>query len=227
MIRETRPRLYWVDLGLVPFPDADLLQTELAERRNRFNHDILLFAEHPPSYTFGARAQSGGVLWPAAFLRDRGIESHLTSRGGEPLYHATGQIAGYAIYDTGAHELSPRSFVALIERALLLVLRDFGISDFAPARAPGLWVTDGQLATFGVHLSRGISRYGFTLNVDPDLSPCAEAPCGKIPATSIRNLGIPATTSDLIPRIAAAFGVVFHQQANRVEADDLRKLLTQ
>ncbi len=218
-----RPELLWADLGLIRFPDADFLQSELAERRSGLDADFLLLAEHPPAYTYGARAQHTGALWPEAFLKERNIERFLTSRGGDPLYHAPGQIVGYTIFDTNVHELSPRSFVALIERALMLVLKDLGVRVFTSAKNPGLWVDEKQIATFGVHLSKGISRYGFTLNVTPDLEPARSAPAATDPVTSLKELGIEATAKDLIPRIAAAFGVVFHQQVHRIEAADLRQ----
>jgi len=221
----TRPRLQWADLGLIRFPDADFLQSELAERRPGLDSDFLLLAEHPPAYTYGARAEHTGALWPESYLKERQIEWFLTSRGGDPLYHAPGQIAGYTIFDTNVHELSPRSFVALIERALMLVLKDLGVKVFTSAKNPGLWVDEKQAATFGVHLSKGISRYGFTLNVSPDLSPCREAPAAGAPATSLKELGVDASAKDLIPRIAAAFGVAFHQQVNRIEVAELRRII--
>ncbi len=218
----TRPPLLWTDLGLVPFPDADFLQSELAERRAALASDFLIFAEHPPAYTFGARAQHSGVLWPESFLAGRGIPRYLTSRGGDPVYHAPGQLAAYTIFDTGTHELGARSFVALLERALMLVLRDFGLDAVGTGPLPGLWVEGRQLASVGVHLSRGISRYGFTLNVSPDLSPCVETPSGKLAVTSLERLGRKADVHALAPRIAAAFGVVFHQRVTRLEPADIR-----
>lgn len=216
------PPLHWIDMGTIPYGRCIRIQDELAGRRSELDGDYLLLAQHPPTYSFSPRLKESPACWSAEYCRRHGIEPVLTSRGGDPWYHSPGQISGYAVFDIARQNLSPRAFVALMQRALMLVLKDAGVPVFTRPAAAGLWVDGRQIAGTGVHLSRGVSRHGFFLNVAPDLSPAEFATADAVPGpaapvTSLEKLGLSMTAEDIIPKIAAAFGVVFHQQVRRAD----------
>jgi lipoyl(octanoyl) transferase len=167
----------WVTtLGQVPYRDAVELQDRLrAKRQAEEIPDVLLLLEHPPVFTKGPRTTPGELPMGEDWYRAQGIDICETDRGGRLTYHGPGQLVGYPI----ARVRDVPGFVAAMERAMIAALADEGVHARAREGLPGVWVGEDKIGSIGIHLSRGVSKHGFAVNVDNDLQPFEYAvPCG-------------------------------------------------
>ena len=167
-------------LGRLPYRDALALQEHVRDARERdLVPDTLLLLEHDPVYTRGRRSGDDELPFGEAWYAERGIEVVDVDRGGRVTYHAPGQLVGYPIVrttDVVAH-------VRGLEQALIAALAQEGVT--ARSRADegsdftGVWVQDRKIGSIGVHVRRGVTTHGFSLNVDMDLEPWTWiVPCG-------------------------------------------------
>jgi lipoyl synthase len=167
-------RVRW--LGRVPYGEADELQRALLERAA---DDYLLLLEHPHIYTLGKSADPAHVLVPAASV---GADLVRTDRGGDVTYHGPGQLVGYPIITLPEWRAGQRDVVAYVRRleaVLIAALADLGVEAERDDGYTGVWVGGEKIAAIGVRVSRGRTRHGFALNVDPDLSMFGHiVPCG-------------------------------------------------
>ena len=162
-------------LGMLAFPEADALQKAYAlARRNDEIGDTVLFLEHPPVYTFGKQSVETDFVKDALWREMQGIDLCRADRGGRMTYHGPGQLIGYLIFKLSGWRRNVPVFVAAIEAALVETLAYFKIAAHPDPDNPGVWVNrDGRLAkiaAIGLHISRGITRHGFALNVFPNLA---------------------------------------------------------
>jgi lipoyl synthase len=167
-------RVRW--LGRVPYAEADELQRALLERAA---DDYLLLLEHPHVYTLGKSADPAHVLVPPASV---GADLVRTDRGGDVTYHGPGQLVGYPIVTLPEWRAGQRDVVAYVRRleaVLISALGDLGVEAERDDGYTGVWVGGEKIAAIGVRVSRGRTRHGFALNVDPDLSMFGHiVPCG-------------------------------------------------
>ncbi|KAK3079096.1 hypothetical protein LTS18_005749, partial [Coniosporium uncinatum] len=90
-------------------------------------------------------------------------------RGGQTTFHGPGQLVAYPILDLKQHGLTPRCYVALLEKTLIATCADYGIKAMTTENT-GVWVDDEhKIAAIGVHLRRNVSSHGVGLNVGTDL----------------------------------------------------------
>jgi lipoate-protein ligase B len=171
----------WVcHLGVVDYREALDLQERLrAARQDGELPDILLTLEHPPVYTRGRRSEPGELPLGEEWYAAQGIEVVDTDRGGKITYHGPGQLVGYPIVRVD----DVVAYVRALEGALVAALVDEGVSARSRPheghRFAGVWVGERKIASVGVHLSRGVSKHGFAVNVENDLEPFSWiVPCG-------------------------------------------------
>jgi lipoate-protein ligase B len=164
--------LWTVHLGVVEYREAhDLQERVRAARQAGAIPDTLLLLEHPPVFTRGRRAGDAELSMGETWYRERGIDIVDVDRGGKVTYHGPGQHVGYPI--VGVDDVM--AFVGTIERAIVAALADEGV--VARGRSPegiawtGVWVGERKLASIGLHVSQGVSKHGFAVNVDGDLAP--------------------------------------------------------
>jgi len=187
-------------LGLVPYRTAWQLQDDLAARIACASHPpALLLLQHPHVFTFGRRGRAGNLLWDEAELERRGVEVVWADRGGDVTYHGPGQLVGYPLLPlapgglyTGitpsAPPLSSRAhpkgdyigYLRKLEQVLIDALAHFNVRAMRLEGKTGVWLppdtTTGRgapakIAAIGVKVdARGVSRHGFALNIDPDMS---------------------------------------------------------
>jgi lipoyl synthase len=176
-------RVRW--LGRVPYGEADELQRALLERAA---DDYLLLLEHPHVYTLGKSADPAHVLVPPASV---GADLVRADRGGDVTYHGPGQLVGYPIVTLPEWRGGQRDVVAYVralEAVLIAALGDLGIEAGRDDGYTGVWVGGEKIAAIGVRVSRGRTRHGFALNVDPDLSMFSHiVPCG-IPDRGVTSI---------------------------------------
>ena len=186
--------LWTVNLGLVEYREAHDLQERLRRARQAGAiPDTLLLLEHPPVYTRGRRSEPGELGMGEDWYRGRGIDIVDVDRGGKVTYHGPGQLVGYPIVAID----DVMEYVAQIERAIAAALDDEGIA--ARGRSgegiawTGVWVEDRKLASIGLHVSQGVAKHGFAVNVDDSLEPFGWiVPCG-LPEVRMTSIAAEAT----------------------------------
>lgn len=175
--------------------------------------------EHPPVLTAGTSAREGDLIDAGRF------PVHHVGRGGEFTYHGPGQRVAYAMLDVAARGRDVRAFVRRLEEWVIRALAEFGVAGERRADRVGVWVVrpdrpplpDGRtaedkIAAIGVRLRRWVSFHGVAINVEPDLSHYDTIiPCGirDYGVTSLVDLGVPATMTDLDLALRRAFEDVF------------------
>ncbi len=208
------------DLGLVPYDDTWGLQDRLAAEIARGDRPAtLILLEHPHVYTFGRRGQEKNLLLDEDQLKERGVTIRWVDRGGDVTYHGPGQLVGYPLIPLGRVDQNVRlpevdytGYLRRLEKALIVALAGFGVAAGQIAGLTGVWVQPdvysrcvrcrpedrqkpAKIAAIGVKVdANGISRHGFALNVDPDMSYFdGIIPCGlNEPVVSLAELRDPA-----------------------------------
>jgi lipoyl(octanoyl) transferase len=169
----------------------------------------------------------------------KGVEIHEINRGGDVTYHGPGQLVGYPVFDLrgdlpgkkGPH-LGPVDFVRLMEEALILTCKDFGVPAQRICKLTGVWTYAGgsirekKIAAIGIHVSQAVTSHGFALNVTTDLRDFQWiVPCG-ITDRGVTSLELespqspPPTLVQAANGVAANFGRVFQRQVLAVESLD-------
>jgi lipoyl(octanoyl) transferase len=178
-------------LGTVPYLEAWELQKELAEQRRRNEiPDVLLLLEHPPTYTRGRRSKPEELPMGVDWYEAQGIEVHDTDRGGLVTYHGPGQLVAYPIVHLGAYGDDVHAYVRGLEQVIIGALGEAGVPAQTIGGLTGVW-TEGdppptlssaparKIASIGLHVSRGITTHGLSINLDNDLQPFEWiVPCG-------------------------------------------------
>ncbi len=210
-------RVRW--LGSVPYAEAADLQQA---RHERAVDDSLLLLEHPHVYTLGTRADPAHVLVAPESV---GAELVQTDRGGDVTYHGPGQLVGYPIvsltqWRAGSYDVV--AYVRRLESVLIDALAELGVLADRDPEYTGVWVGGAKIAAIGVRVSRGRTRHGFALNVDPDLAMFDHiVPCG-IPdraVTSLARLGVETDMHSVVDAVVRAF--VRHFPYDDVERQDV------
>jgi len=234
--------------GRISYAEGLRLQAEVvaARKANRIG-DTLLLLEHPPVLTLGRNATRANILASDELLAQKQIEIHDINRGGDVTYHGPGQLVGYPIFDLrgdlpgkkGPH-LGPVDFVRLMEEALILTCKDFGVPAQRICKLTGVWTLAGgtirekKIAAIGIHVSQAVTSHGFALNVTTDLRDFdLIVPCGitdrTVTSLELESPGLPdappptLTLTQAANSIATNFGRVFHRQILAV--DTLEELL--
>jgi lipoyl(octanoyl) transferase len=224
--------LHLVQLGRISYAEGLRLQGEIVTaRKGGAVGDTLLLMEHPPVLTLGRNATRANILASDELLARQGVEIHETNRGGEVTYHGPGQLVGYPIFDLrgdlpnkrGAF-LGPVDFVRLMEEALILTCKDFGVAAQRICKRTGVWTYAGgsiqekKIAAIGIHVSQAVTSHGFALNVTTDLRdfnwivPCGIADRG-VTSLELESPQEPLPTlAQASNSVAANFGRVFKRQ---------------
>jgi lipoyl(octanoyl) transferase len=220
-----------IHLGRVDYATGLALQRQLVEARHeeRIGNTLLLL-EHPPVLTLGRNSDRQNILANDALLAQRGVEVHEVNRGGDVTYHGPGQLVGYPIIDlrSFAPRLGAVEYVRKLEEVLIRACGDFGVETARVAGRTGVWTLAGgsvrekKVAAIGVHISRGITSHGFSLNVSTDLRDFdLIVPCG-ISDREVTSLDLEAdpvpNIDSVIHSVARQFGRVFDHQVLWLES---------
>src|SRR5689334_88949 len=228
-----------LDLGLVEYERAWKLQEEYArEIAERDRPPTLLLLEHPHVYTFGRRGNQENLLWGEAQLKEKGIAIHWVDRGGDVTYHGPGQLVGYPLLPLGRLDQDGRlpeadyvGYVRKLKEVLIEALAALGLVSGQLNGKTGVWVQadvasrcsrcrpedrkkPAKIAAVGVKVdAQGITRHGFALNVNPDMSYFdGIIPCGiaDYPVVSLADLCSPLPSMETMKeQVVHAFGEVF------------------
>lgn len=196
-------------LGRESFDACLERQTTLREAVIEGAPERVLLVEHPPSVTLGRRASEGDVLWSPEELEAREIHVFETPRGGEATLHAPGQLVVYPVLKVGRYI---RQLIIDLAETAIDVAGELGATGLEfRMDHPGVWVGERKLASIGIHISRGVSIQGLSLNVDVDPALFgALVSCGlpSVEMVSLRELidATPPPMPELAERFAHAFG---------------------
>lgn len=175
-----------VALGRMDYAAAWELQLQLArDRRAGLVPDLLLFVEHPHTYTLGRTGHDEHLLIGAEELARSGARLYHVDRGGDITYHGPGQLVGYPIVDLLSRGRDVHRYLRLLEEAVILTLTHLGLAGTRRPPHTGVWVGEEKIAAIGVKVSHGVTLHGFALNIAPDLGYFDRiVPCG------IRDKGV-------------------------------------
>jgi lipoate-protein ligase B len=186
-----------------------------------FGKDVLLLLEHSPTITMGRSGKPEHLLIGEEILKARGIEFWEVDRGGDVTFHGPGQLVGYPILSLQGSERDVRGYMHRIEESLIRLLAAYGIQATRETGYTGVWTQMGKIAAMGVHISRWVTRHGFALNVNTDLSfydlivPCGIADRG---VTSMqKHLAREVDMKEVVDCYAVEFGRIFNRTLIRAE----------
>jgi lipoate-protein ligase B len=232
------------DIGLIDYEKAWKAQDKYAaEIAAETRPPTLLLLEHPHVYTFGRRGQAENLLWNESQLKEKGIATHWVDRGGDVTYHGPGQLVGYPLIPLGqvnAEDKIPQAdyvgYVRKLEKTLIIALAHLSLVAGQRSGKTGVWVQadvwsrcprcrpedkqkPAKLAAIGVKVdARGVTRHGFALNVNPDMSYWdGIIACGLAdePVASLADLLSPVPDMERVKQeIVSAFGEVFGYEMN-------------
>ena len=228
-----------IDLGLIEYEQAWRLQDEYAsEIAEGKRPPTLLLLEHPHVYTFGRKGHAENLLWDEEQLKQKGVSVHWVDRGGDVTYHGPGQLVSYPLIPLGKLDDQNRipktdyiGYVRKLEEMLIAALARLGVVAGQRSGLTGVWVQadvysrcprcrpedrhkPAKIAAIGVKVDvHGVSRHGFALNVNPDMSYWdGIVACGlaEYPVVSLADLlNEPPDMSTVKKEILLAFEQVF------------------
>lgn len=213
--------------GLTDYAEAlAFMEKRAADIASGVAPETVWLVEHAPLYTAGTSANINDLIEPHRF------PVYETGRGGEYTYHGPGQRVAYVMLDLKRRRQDVRAFVAALEAWVIGTLDRFNVTGERREDRVGVWVrrpekasplpgqvAEDKIAAIGIRLRKWVSFHGVSINVEPDLShyggivPCGIAVHG---VTSLVDLGLPVTMTDLDVALKAEFADVFgplHQSA--------------
>jgi len=214
-------------LGRVDYQTAWDVQTALSfARAQNTVPDTLLLLEHPPVYTLGIRGDEAHFLVSKKKLAEEGVTVYHTNRGGDVTYHGPGQLVGYPILNLRGRTGGVGRYLRDLEEVLIRSLSGLGVASGRLSGFTGVWVGNEKIAAIGIHLSaHGITRHGFSLNVNTDLGYFNRIiPCGirdKGVTSLAQVLGHSQCLDHVADRITAAFRDVFLCKIRKISVDSL------
>lgn len=128
-----------------------------------------------PCDYLGKRGLPKHLLLNEQELTDKGIEFFTTNRGGDITFHGPGQLVGYPILDLENFFTDIHKYLRLLEEAIILTLKEYGLSAERSEGETGVWLDVGtpfarKICAMGVKASRWVTMHGFALNVNTDLA---------------------------------------------------------
>lgn len=174
----THPKVDW---GLTRYADAYTRQLQLVKKR--FDGDIpdlLIYTEHYPVITIGARiGASKHLLWDQQELHIRGIELERSNRGGDITYHGPGQLVVYPIINLNDRVKDLHLYLRDLEQVVINALRKLGLVTARRKGKTGIWVEQRKIAAIGVAVKHWVTYHGLAININNCLDPFdGIVPCG-------------------------------------------------
>jgi lipoic acid synthetase len=168
-----------LDWGHLGYNEAFQRQLDLVEERiNGSAPDRLVLVEHPPVVTLGRSGSHEDLCIPEAALHQRGVQFHVTDRGGQTTYHGPGQLVAYPIIKLAEKDLH-RYLQSLLE-VVAAVIRSCGFKPAFKQGRPGVWVGSEKVASVGIAVKKWVTYHGVALNVNNSLDGFKWiVPCGN------------------------------------------------
>jgi lipoyl(octanoyl) transferase len=227
LIDPSRPDVWVVRAGVVPYERARLAQRRLEEARIAGDvPDALLLLEHPPVYTRGRRSTADELPMGEDWYRAKGIEIRDTDRGGRVTFHGPGQLVGYPIVSLKPYGDDVHDYVRRMEHTMIAALADWGVEAGPIPGLTGVWTPERRkIGSIGVHVNRAVTTHGFAINVDNDLEPFEWiVPCGiescRMSSLAL-ELGAEQDLDAFATTVSERFGEVYGRIPVEVSLDEL------
>ena len=178
--------------GIVPYAEAwnrqELLFDELIQAKKDGQPYVnrIIFVQHPHVYTLGKSGKEANMLLNEKQLELLGAQLFHIDRGGDITYHGPEQLVCYPILNLEDYNLGLKSYIHLLEEAVIDVCKDYGIEAGRVEGATGVWLAIGtpverKICAIGVRSSHFVTMHGLALNVNTDLRYFGYInPCGFI-----------------------------------------------
>tara|TARA_Y100000588_G_scaffold85773_2_gene91106 strand:+ start:257 stop:943 length:687 start_codon:yes stop_codon:yes gene_type:complete len=185
----------------------------LRDRIDGERRDTLVFTEHLPVFTTGARiAADSHLIWDEEQLAKKGIAVYKSNRGGDITYHGPNQLTAYLIFSLDKIR-DLRVYLKLIEDMLIQITSEFGLKARRREGKTGIWIEKRKIAAIGIAVKSWVSYHGVALNVNNDLTAFQGiVPCGIVDGsvTSLqKELGFPVEMEKVKSIVSAAFNNTF------------------
>lgn len=219
-------RLRWLERPADYMPVWRAMEA-FTEARRPETPDELWLVEHTPVYTLGQAGLEEHILNP------HGIAVVRCNRGGQVTYHGPGQVLLYTLMDLRRGHVFVKTFVRLLEQAVLETLADYGIPEACrKPGAPGIYVPQtalttphggslAKIAALGVKIRNGRAYHGVALNVAMDLAPFQGInPCGYAGLQTVdmwscgRRANVEQVGECLAHHFKAAWQAAAHQETD-------------
>jgi lipoyl(octanoyl) transferase len=215
-----QPPIEWrISAGFVPYDEAlAVMELRATSISTGVVPELAWLIEHPPLFTAGTGARREDLAGTDRF------PVHTTGRGGKLTYHGPGQRVVYTMLDLKRRGADVRRYVITLEEWIIRTLARFDVIGERRTDRIGVWVArpdkgDGfedKIAALGIRVKRWITLHGISLNVAPDLSHYTGIlACGiseqKFGVTSLQDLGVKASMSDVDAALKATFNELFGQ----------------
>lgn len=174
-------RIATLPLGLMAYRQALAVQETLHARLVAGEAaGFLIFVEHPAVLTLGKHADRQYLKCAASAFEAQGTEIVSIDRGGEVTAHEPGQLVMYPILRLEDFKLTPKTYVRLLEDAVIEALAYFGLNATRDEAYPGVWVEGARkICAIGIRIKQRVSLHGIALNVDNSLELFNKiVPCG-------------------------------------------------
>jgi len=192
--------------------------------------DTVIFLEHYPCITIGAKGGHDSILVSSELLNKRGIQVYETDRGGDVTYHGPGQIVCYPIIDLHSYGCDVTSYARNLEEMIIRTLKTFGIFSGRKEGSPGVWLDEKRkIAAQGISVDRWVTMHGVALNVCPDMAhfgliiPCGLKGCGAVSMADY--LGHAVDTSAVLAEMIHQFSTLFEIELEEIGEDKIKELL--
>ena len=178
--------------GIVPYAEAWQRQEQLfneliqAKKDGQPYVNRIIFVQHPHVYTLGKSGKEANMLLNEKQLELLGAQLFHIDRGGDITYHGPEQLVCYPILNLEDYNLGLKSYIHLLEEAVIDVCKDYGIEAGRVEGATGVWLAIGtpaerKICAIGVRSSHFVTMHGLALNVNTDLRYFGYInPCGFI-----------------------------------------------
>jgi len=205
-----------LNLGRRDYAGIEADMRSFTGARGPDTEDQIWLVEHAPVFTQGVAGRAQHLLNPGA------IPVVQTNRGGQVTYHGPGQVVAYPLVDLRRLRIHVKEYVFRIERSVLQVLEDCGVTGHRVSGAPGIYVRLddpfahaalpavaagqdrfsglGKIAALGIKVSNHCAYHGVALNVAMDLEPFTRIdPCGYagLKTVDLRSLGVEVAWDEL------------------------------
>lgn len=181
--------------------------------------ELVWLLEHPALFTSGTGTRTDDLAGTGRFPLFE------TGRGGRLTYHGPGQRVAYVMLDLRVRGQDLRRYVAGLEEWIIRTLAVFGVKGERREDRVGVWVRrpelgegrEDKIAAIGVRVKKWVTLHGISINVAPDLSHYNNIlACGvsdpRQGVTSLHDLGVLASMSDLDTALRKSFAEVFGEK---------------
>lgn len=163
-----------LNLGREDYTEILEMQRTLVDLRNSEKiGDVIIFLEHPDTYTAGIHRDRSALVDPTTPII-------YIERGGAFTYHGPGQVVVYFIINLKNRGMNIKNLITTVQDAIISVLREYGIDGEGRLdKETGVWANERKLCSIGFAVKGFSSFHGIALNVSTDLSKFYRiSPCG-------------------------------------------------